>query len=55
MISFPVKTISLDIARVNEAGLEHSTFVLSSYTSLDQLAENMVVILPTTVSDHSLG
>lgn len=55
MISFPVKTISLDIARVNKAGLEHSTFVLSSYTSLDQLAENMVVILPTTVSDHSLG
>lgn len=48
-ISFPVKALSLDIAEVNEAGLDHRTPMLSSYWPLDQLAENMVVLPPATV------
>lgn len=55
MVSFPVKALFLDIAEVDEAGLEHSTFLVSSYWPLDQLTENMMVIPPATVSDHSLG
>lgn len=48
-ISFPVKALSLDIAEVNEAGLDHRTPMLSSCWPLDQLAENMVVLPPATV------